>query len=378
VDEEAARRLSRHLLRRGDILFARRGVQATGNSALITDRHVGALCGTGAILLRVHDHSRVDPSYLSFVLSSEITTAWLKQHAVGAVMPNLNEGVLRAIPLSLPDIDEQRAIARSLTAFDDKIDLNRRTNDTLEGIARTLFKSWFVDFDPVRAKADRRPVSLDSSTADLFPSSFEHTNFGLRPKGWAVHPLDGVARFLNGLALQKFPATGPGYLPVIKIAELRSMTTKGSDRASRDIPDEYIIRDGDLLFSWSGSLEVVVWCGGEGALNQHLFKVTSPYSQWFIHGWLLQHLPEFRAIAADKATTMGHIQRKHLTEAAVLVPAESLLRQLDQYMAPLQGRSLSLRLESRTLAELRDTLLPKLLSGEVRIRDAERSVAAAV
>ena len=101
------------------------------------------------------------------------------------------------------------------------------------------------------------------------------------------------------------------------------MTPKGGDKASRDIPEEYIIHDGDLLFSWSGSLEVVVWYGGDGALNQHLFKVTSRYPQWFIYGWLLEHLPEFRAIAAAKATTMGHIQRRHLTEAAVVVPPRS-------------------------------------------------------
>jgi type I restriction enzyme S subunit len=265
-----------------------------------------------------------------------------------------------------------------LSRLDDKIDLNRRTNETLEGIARALFRSWFVDFDPLHAKADHRAVGVDASTAALFPSRFENTRQGLVPKGWSVSALDVIARFLNGLALQKYPASGPFFLPVIKIAELRAQNTKDSDRASRDIPSDYVVHDGDLLFSWSGSLEVTVWCGREGALNQHLFKVTSTYPQWFVHGWLLEHLPEFRAIAADKATTMGHIQRKHLSEASVLIPPEPLLRQLDQYMAPLHARKLSLRLESRTLAEVRDALLPKLLSGEVRVRDAEREVAAAI
>jgi hypothetical protein len=168
---------------------------------------------------------------------------------------------------------------------------------------------------------------MDEATAALFPDAFDESELGLVPRGWGVAALDSVADFLNGLALQKFPPENDDdWLPVIKIAQLRKGDTSGADHASQNIKSEYIVQNGDVLFSWSGSLEVEVWCGGMGALNQHLFKVTSKnFAKWFYFLWTRYHLPHFQQIAAGKATTMGHIQRKHLTEAKVLVPPESLL-----------------------------------------------------
>ncbi|MDO8772744.1 MAG: restriction endonuclease subunit S, partial [Burkholderiaceae bacterium] len=186
--------------------------------------------------------------------------------------------------------------------------------------------------------------------------------------------LDEIAEFLNGLALQKFPATDPAdSLPVIKIAELRNGISAKSDRASRDVPEKYIIKDGDFLFSWSGSLLAKFWTEGEGALNQHLFKVTSErYPMWFVSHWVHHHLKEFQSIAASKATTMGHIQRGHLKSAMTICPTDDALKKFDVVMAPLIDEAIQNELESRTLATLRDTLLPKLISGELRVKDAER------
>jgi type I restriction enzyme S subunit len=134
-----------------------------------------------------------------------------------------------------------------------------------------------------------------------------------------------------------------------------------------------VIRDGDVLFSWSGSLAVDIWCGGQGALNQHLFKVTSKtHQKWFIYQWVKHHLPEFQEIAQGKATTMGHIQRHHLSEAKALVPTTSLLTGMDSTFTPLLDRAFGLRRQSRELSLIRDELLPKLISGEIRIPDAER------
>ena len=195
-----------------------------------------------------------------------------------------------------------------------------------------------------------------------------------KPEGWRERPLDEIADFLNGLALQKFPATDPDdSLAVIKIAELRNGVSAKSDRASREVPAKYVIKDGDFLFSWSGSLLAKFWTEGEGALNQHLFKVTSErYPMWFISHWVHHHLEEFQAIAASKATTMGHIQRGHLKAAMTLCPPDDVLKGLGGVMAPLVEQSIHNELESRSLAQLRDTLLPKLISGELRIAEAER------
>lgn len=291
----------------------------------------------------------------------------------------LNSDELKALEIKLPPDREQRAIAHILGTLDDKIELNRKMNETLEATARALFKSWFVDFDPVRAKAEGRDPGLPPRVADLFPDSFEDSELGEIPAGWEIRSLDLVATYLNGLALQKYPPVDENWLPVIKIAQLRAGHSSGADRASSNVPSAYVVQDGDVLFSWSGSLEVEIWCGGPGALNQHLFKVTSSeFPKWFYYYWTREHLSEFRSIAAGKATTMGHIQRGHLTAAKALVPREPLLDTMDHLMSPLLDRVLAARLQSRTLAALRDSLLPKLISGELRVTDPESFVERAV
>jgi type I restriction enzyme S subunit len=281
----------------------------------------------------------------------------------------LNLKEIRQLPLPWPPKKCRDAIAAFGKTLDDKIELNRRMNATLEAMARALFKSWFVDFDPVRAKIEgRQPFGLDPATAALFPEHLEQTPLGHTPKGWEVRSLDKIADFLNGLALQKYPPGDGPTLPVIKIAQLRKGDSIGADRCNIGLPPNYIVQDGDVLFSWSGSLEVELWCGGLGALNQHLFKVTSrEFPKWFYYLWSLYHLDEFRLITADKATTMGHIQQGHLSAAKVLIPPRPLLGAMSLTMTPLIDQLTSNRILSRTLSTQRDTLLPKLLSGELRV-----------
>ncbi|MFJ4444076.1 restriction endonuclease subunit S [Pseudomonas sp. NPDC089422] len=296
----------------------------------------------------------------------------------GSAQPSLNRNNLYPVSIFVPPPVEQKGIADLLSSLDDCITLLRETNVTLEAIAQALFKSWFVNFDPVRAKAEGlEPEGMDATTTALFPDSFEESELGLVPRGWMVRSLDSIANYLNGLALQRFPPTKDGWLPVIKIAQLRKGDTIGADRAGRNINPEYIIQDGDVLFSWSGSLEVVIWCGGEGALNQHLFKVTSnDFPKWFYYLWTRQHLTDFQHTAASKATTMGHIQRKHLTEAKVVVPPAEVLRNAGVLIEPLLERWLVNAEKARTLTQLRDTLLPRLISGQLRLPEMEASVEA--
>ncbi len=167
----------------------------------------------------------------------------------------VEKSALEELEITAPDLPTQRQIAAILSALDDKIELNLQMNQTLEAMAQAIFKEWFVDFN--------------------FPGFDGELVDGL-PKGWRKEPIDKSIEFLNGLALQKFPPQSETeFLPVIKIRELRQGITDSSDKASLEIPEQYIIADGDILFSWSGSLEVVLWCDGKGALNQHLFKVSS-------------------------------------------------------------------------------------------------------
>ena len=240
-------------------------------------------------------------------------------------------------------------------------------------IVAAIFKSWFIDFDPVRAKAEGRELSLPKEIADLFPDSFQDSPLGPIPKGWTVKSLDEIADYLNGLACQRHPPVeGQKSLPVIKIRELRQGITSNSDRATVDVPSKYIVEDGDILFSWSGSLLVTIWCGGRGVLNQHVFKVTSEVCpKWFFYHATKQHLEEFQRIASDKATTMGHIKRHHLADAKVAVPSEALMQKCSEVLGTMLNRRINALKQARILAITRDTLLPKLLSGEIDVSALE-------
>jgi type I restriction enzyme S subunit len=365
VTPQKADSLASNCAKPGDLVFTQRGT--LGQVALVPKKGADRYLISQSQMKVTLDPTKADALFLYYVFISAEQQAYIVQNAITTGVPHTNLGILRNTPLTLPPLAEQKAIASVLGALDDKIELNRRMNATLEAMARALFQSWFVDFDPVRAKLDgRKPIGLDETTAALFPDSFQESSLGHTPKGWEVRSLDKTAHYLNGLALQKYPPGDGPTLPVIKIAQLRKGDSVGADRCNTELPVNYIVQDGDVLFSWSGSLEVELWCGGPGALNQHLFKVTSPeFPKWFYYLWTLCHLDEFRLIAAGKATTMGHIQRGHLSAAKVLIPPRLLLDAMTRTMSPHIDQLIANRIQSRTLATLRDTLLPKLLSGEL-------------
>lgn len=326
----------------------------------------GGICSTDIWVVRPAEG--VDAGYLFYVMASEAFVDAATRGSEGTKMPRAKWEFVSTYDFHLPPLEEQRAIARVLGALDDRIELNRRMSETLEEMARALFRSWFVDFDPVRAKAEGRPSGLPPDLDALFPASFEASELGEIPAGWDVRSLDEIATFTNGLALQRFPAEGDEWLPVIKIAEMKRGYTEKTGKASANIDPRRIVEDGDVLFSWSGSLEMVLWSHGPGALNQHLFKVTSDeYPRWFYLDWTREHLDEFRRIAAGKATTMGHIQRHHLTDAKVVVPSPGLLAAADGILEALTEQQVTLAVRGRALARQRDTLLPRLVTGELRV-----------
>lgn len=285
------------------------------------------------------------------------------------VQHTFNLSDLQDLDIPFPGLRLRQGVLDVINPLTAKIELNRRMNRTLEQVARALFKSWFVDFDPVRAKMrGEQPEGMDAETAALFPDRLVEVEGREVPEGWEVKGLDEIADFLNGLALQKFPPVGENDLPIIKIAELRRGNTHGSGTASSKIERKYIVKNGDVLFSWSGTLEVVRWSGGDGALNQHLFKVSSKmYPKWFYYYWLLEYLTDFRAIAASKATTMGHIQRSHLGNARVLVPPQNIIIQCGDKIESLSELIHVNAIENSGLSITRHLLLQKLLSGELEV-----------
>lgn len=379
VPKKYTKDLSKYLLKPGDVVIAmtdmKDKVAILGNTAQI--RHENRFVLNQRVgCIRVKKSELLCHNFLYFYSNSAPHITYLRSRANSGVQVNLSTSTIKESTLLIPPITEQKKISAILMALDDRITLLHETNATLEAIAHALFKSWFVDFDLVRAKAEGKvPEGIDAATAELFPDAFEETELGQVPRGWNVESLDTAASFLNGLALQKFPPTGQGDLPVIKIAQLRKGDTVGADLAAGSIKPEYIIKNGDVLFSWSGSLEVDIWCGGNGALNQHLFKVTSSrFEKWFYYFWTKHHLASFRQIAESKATTMGHIQRAHLSMAKVVVPTDAIITIANELFTPLVNRIIENTLQANTLSNLRDTLLPRLISGQLRIADADKEL----
>ena len=280
--------------------------------------------------------------------------------STGTKMPRANWDQIKNSQWPVPIFGEQQQIASILSSLGDKIELNRKMSQILEEIGKALFKHWFVDFE--FPNGEGKPYK--SSGGEMVNSEF-----GEIPREWEVKSLDEIAVFLNGLVCQKYPPTDKtDSLPVIKIAELRRGFTESSDKASSKVEEKYHVNNGDVLFSWSGSLELCLWQYDIGILNQHLFKVTSEnFPKWLYYFWILEYLPEFRTIASGKATTMGHIQRKHLTNAKVLVPDEPSFDLMSLVMSPVIEKIITNSREINSLRIMGNSLLPRLMSGRLRV-----------
>ena len=376
ITPDHAQRLANSNVVPGDIILTHRGSIGQVSYIPQDSQYTRYVISQSQFYMRC-DRTKVMPEYVTMYFKSPEGQHQLLANTSQVGVPAIAQPVtyLRTIVIPLPPLEEQRRIAHILGTLDDKIELNRQINTTLEDMAQALFKSWFVDFEPVRAKMEgrwRRGESLPGMPADmydLFPERLVPSELGEVPEGWEVKALDEIANFRNGLALQKFrPNDDEDALPVVKIAQLRSGKANGGEWATENITPECIIDNGDVIFSWSGSLMVKVWCGGRAALNQHLFKVTSAkYPKWFYLSCVQYHLEEFQGIAADKATTMGHIKRQHLREAKIVVPHDDLLAAADNFIAPLIEKATSTQTNSGTLEATRDVLLPRLLSGELQV-----------
>lgn len=336
INDEQADKLRNVELQSGDVLLNITG-DSVARACLMDDDYLPGRVNQHVAIIRV-DESKAVNSYLLYYLQ------WRKSHllqlaSAGATRNALTKGMIEQLEIDLPSLDEQRKVVGILDSIQNKIKLNHEINDNLYAQAKAIFSNYFINIDTI-------------------------------PTGWEKGSLLDIASYLNGLAMQKFrPDERETGLPVLKIKELRQgFCDADSELCSPGIKSEYIIKDGDVVFSWSGSLLVDIWCGGTCGLNQHLFKVTSKvYDKWFYYLWTAHHLDRFIAIAADKATTMGHIKREELAKAEVLIPSDIAYQNIRSIMNPIFDLIISNRIEAHRLAELRDELLPKLMSGELDV-----------
>ena len=262
----------------------------------------------------------------------------------GTVFGSVNKNDINELKIDIPaDENQQLKISKILSIIDEKIKINNDINNNLEQQAQAIFSHEFLTLETL-------------------------------PDGWKQTSLIDIADYLNGLAMQKYrPTASETGIPVLKIKELRQgCCDDNSELCSPNIKSEYIIHDGDVIFSWSGSLLVDFWCGGICGLNQHLFKVMSnKHDKWFYYVWTKHHLDRFIAVAADKATTMGHIKRDELSKAEVLIPNKADYKRIGALLQPIYDLIIANRIENKKLAETRDTLLPKLMSGEIDISEVD-------
>lgn len=309
-----------------------------GYSALVPETNRVYLHNQRIGLVDVYN-PKADKMFIYWLMRTQKYQKTIVATSSGSTVKHTSPSRIYDVEVDLPPIDVQKKIAAILSALDEKIATNRAINDNLYAQAKAIFDNHFINIDAI-------------------------------PAGWRKGNLLDIANYLNGLAMQKFRPQGHEIgLPVLKIKELRQGSCDdSSELCSLSIKPEYIIHNGDVVFSWSGSLLVDIWCGGTCGLNQHLFKVTSDvYDKWFYYLWTAHHLARFIAIAADKATTMGHIKREELAKAEVLIPCEEDYTNFNSIMQPIFELIISNRIESRKLATLRDELLPKLMSGEIDV-----------
>ena len=362
ITEKGVKESNTKFLNKGDIIISARGT-------------VGALAQIGKPMCFNQScfgirgkKNLVSNDYLYYVLKNYVKNIVLRSQ--GSVFNTINLASFDLMELNIhSDLPTQRSIAKVLSDLDAKIELNNKINRELEAMAKTLYDYWFVQFD-----FPTPPSSTSGIVGKPYKSSGGKMVYNAElkreiPEGWEVGTLLDIATFTNGLACQKYRPINKEFLPVIKIREMREGFTKDTEKVRPDISENLIVKNGDVLFSWSASLEVIIWTGGKGGLNQHIFKVMSKkYPRSFYYFQLIWYLQHFKMIAELRKTTMGHITQEHLKQSRIVVPPLDLIKQLDKQLNPIQEKQVLLHKQNQQLSSLRDWLLPMLMNGQVASR----------
>ena len=279
----------------------------------------------------------------------------------GSTQDNLSMEKLAQLEFNCPSFENQQKIATVLSSLDDKIALNNRINAKLEQMAKRLYDYWFVQFD--FPGADGKPYK--SNGGKMVWNEKQKREI---PEGWEVGNLYDIAEYVNGLACQNYrPKESEKSLPVIKIREMNEGITADTEKVSASIPGKYRIYAGDILFSWSASLEIKIWTGETGGLNQHIFKVIPKgyFSKGYVYQQLSAYLVNFQKMAESRKTTMGHITSDHIKQSRILIPLKEIISAFNEKTFSIFNYQLSIEKETQKLTALRDRLLPLLMNGQV-------------
>jgi type I restriction enzyme S subunit len=374
--ETVKKRWAHFALQEGDILLSTSA--SLGRIAVVGKDAIGAIPYTGIIRMRPKD-KRLYAPFIRYLLEGPEFQEQAEMVGVGSVIRHFGPMHLRQMSVRLPSPAEQHAIVHILCSLDDKIELNRRMNETLEAIARALFKSWFVDFDPVRAKAEGRDTGLPKHIAGLFPDSFEDSELGEIPKGWEVQRVGEIGSVVCG----KTPPTQVSEyygddVPFITIPDMHgrifaTATQKRLSHSGADLQAKKMVPVGSICVSCIATAGLVVITSEAAQTNQQINSVVPSKKDatyfWF---WCLRNLGDEIRAGGSGGSVLTNLSTGRFAALRLLVGLAKLRSAYHSLVTPIFGRILANERESRTLAALRDTLLPKLISGELRVNEAAR------
>lgn len=407
ITREKANELKGYIAKPGDLIFTAAGT--IGQVALIpfAARFEEYIISNKQMRVRL-DLEKVDTFYAYYWFSCPMMNAYIKRQDTGSTIPLINLSVLRALPIQLPPLQEQRTIATILKSLDDKIGINHKINQTLEQMAQAIFKSWFVDFEPVKAKiaaleaggsaedallAAMQAISGKGeaeltrlraeqpeqyaelrATAELFPSAMQESELGEIPEGWEISSIYGICDVIYGAPFKSklFNQNSDG-IPLIRIRDLKN-ERPGVSTPERH-PKGYLVQNGDLLVGMDGEFKPYIWGSGPAWMNQRVccFKPRNGYAEGLVRGFIEPQLRE-RELTAT-ATTVIHLGKGDIDRFSFLNAGDDLLHTFSKIAAPLYKKVVSNKTSNHSLEQLRDTLLPKLLSGELSVSATEDRLA---
>ena len=358
INEDQAQKLNNVTVQTEDILLNITG-DSIARTCMVPNEILPARVNQHVSIIRCK--SDYNSKYIHYYLMN-LKSYLLQICGVGGTRNALTKEALLKLPINI--LPQQNEIAKVLSDLDAKIELNTKINDNLELMAKTLYDYWFVQFD--FPDANGKPYKTSGGKM-VWNEELKREI----PLDWEVKTLLDIATFTNGLACQKFrPNENEEFYRVIKIREMGTGFTENSEFVSLNIPKKVVVYNGDILFSWSATLDVKIWTGGTGGLNQHIFKVTSKnYPKSYYYFELLNYLQHFKMMAELRKTTMGHITQDHLRESRITIPPKRLINELDKILNPILEKKVKLDIENQEFASLRDWLLPMLMNGQVKVQD---------
>lgn len=396
VREDLASQTTRFLCETGDVLISMTGSgpnapdSMVGRVARVKGSDLPALINQRVGRLLIREAGSISQNFLYYCLSSRSARNYLVSSSTGSAnQANISADTIKSLQIPKISYKESVEIGEFLSKFDDKIELNQRMNQTLEEIAKAIFKSWFVDFDPVRAKAEGRPTGLPPEISDLFPDELVDSEIGEIPKGWEIKRVEEICEkiamgpFGSNIKVSTFVDDG---IPIISGHHLHNFLLREGDH--KFITEEHaerlknsLVRSGDVIFTHAGTVGQVSLIPTDSdyetyVISQRQFYARplrpehSAYLNFFFHSPVGQH----KLLSNVSGSGVPSIARpsSHLKAIELTLADEHLVRKFDQLVGPMIERMVLVSREIETLAELRDTLLPKLISGELRIPDAEK------